>query len=178
MAMLVRQVVTRWAVVCDEVRALDHKVWSGAVRRQAAAHMASLMWTVDSNIKHLRWFDSNFLRVILTVNRHAVDCACLYLVLAWGCCPTRVMRYPCPLTALGFYCNQAGFRIPWARALLEYGAMPWVAYGVFARSRGLGLMAFTPSQHLQASLGGTVAVARWRRWHGRRRRRLWVVLFA
>jgi hypothetical protein len=153
--------------VCDGVVEVDAMVQSGAVRRQAAAYMASKAEGV---------YGYTLLGVLLLYGqdveaiaaRKLKACRCLDIVLAWGVCPTMARS--------AMHSVFTGWITGWTPLAFGYPITPQamqslLAYGSF------------PAKEIKVKDGHyTVrgrhgkAEAQWLRWHGRSRRRLWALL--
>lgn len=157
----------RTAAVCHHVRMLDRLVRTKAVSRDAAARMASALYFVQSH--QLSYMSLH--GVLRSVRRasgllaaclagSSVNCSSVRRVLSWGTCPhvsfllcdrlvPAVVHATFTPTVL---CTQVRHG-PRLALLLGYGSPPGV------RMWG----------------GVSEPWAKWRRWHGRRGKRLWCV---
>lgn len=147
--------------VCDGIVKVDAMVQSGALRRQAAAYMASKAEGV---------YGYTLLGVLLLYGRNVKaiaagkvkTCRCLDIVLAWGVCPTMARS--------AMHSVFTGWVTGWTSLAFGYSMTSQamhslLAYGSF------------PAMEIKLKNGHyTVRGRHGLRWHGRSRRRLWAQL--
>lgn len=152
--------------ICDLVQVLHLQVQSGAVRRQAAAHMVSRRQLLATGFP----FPVCFLKAVVQEigHVHKPECRCIDLVLSWGCCPSVVASDGVRILTPFAFCVTMWQPQKTIQALLAYGCLPWAL-------RNEQPPCWTAPITTRCVIDVRAAQMQWARWHGRLCRRLWVM---